>query len=96
MRPKIKRKCRHLDGETAFKPTGIPGSLLEKVKLTIDEFEAVRLCDYEGKNQIEACEVMGVSRRTFQRILKSGRYKITDSLLNKKFLIILNEQEIEE
>jgi len=93
MRPKIERKCRHLDDdEIGFRPTGVRMVFLEEVKLTLDEFEAVRLCDYEGKSQVEASEMMGVSRRTFQRALKSARYKITDFLLNKKFLKIINKQ----
>jgi predicted DNA-binding protein (UPF0251 family) len=97
MRPKIERKCRHLDNDSlGFRPVGVPMFFLEEIKMSIDEFEAIRLCDFEGKSQVEASEIMGVSRRTFQRALKSGRYKVSDFLLNQKFLKIINTQNIEK
>ena len=59
--------------------------------LKLDEFEALRLCDYDEMNQIEAGEAMGISRGTVQRLLLSGRKKIVDVLLHSKELIIKNE-----
>ncbi len=47
------RCCRTLNGEYIFKPNGIPLSETEIIEIEIDELEALRLCDYEGKNQIE-------------------------------------------
>lgn len=95
MRPKIERKCRHLEDDSlGFRPVGVPVVFLEEINMTIDEFEAIRLCDFEGKSQVEASEIMGVSRRTFQRSLKSGRFKVSDFLLNKKFLKIMNSQNL--
>jgi len=82
------RNCRHLDGDRNFKPSGIPSRELEKVEMKIDEFEALRLCDYDGLNQIEAGEAMGVSRGTVQRLLLSGRRKIVDVLLHSKELVV--------
>ena len=87
------RNCRRLDGDRNFKPSGIPSRELEKVDLKLDEFEAVRLCDYDGLSQIGAGESMGVSRGTVQRLLLSGRKKIVDVLLNSKELILTNETE---
>lgn len=63
----------------------------ESNTLTLDEFEAIRLCDYERKSQIEASKIMGVSRGTVQRILERGRKKIVDSLLNNKIILIKNK-----
>lgn len=48
---------------------------MEIVELELDELEAVRLADYEGKSQIETGEIMNVSRGTVQRLLASGRKK---------------------
>ena len=79
-----KRCCRELNGERIFKPAGIKMKELDTVSIWLDEFEAIRLCDYEDKNQIEASKIMGISRGTVQRLLKSGRKKIVDSLLNNK------------
>ena len=67
-----------------FKPRGIPLVHLEENSLTIEELEALRLADKEGCYQEEAAEQMGVSRQTFQRILKQARQKVTDALVNGK------------
>ncbi len=85
------RNCRRLDGDRNFKPSGIPSTELEKEILNLDEFEAIRLCDYDGLSQIEAGEKLGVSRGTVQRLLLTGRKKIVDVLLHSKELIIKNE-----
>ncbi len=84
------RNCRTLDGSKHFKPLGIPSRELEKVELKLDEFEALRLCDFDGLNQIEAGEAMGISRGTVQRLLLSGRRKVVDALLHSKELILNN------
>ncbi len=84
------RCCRVLDGDKTFKPTGIKMKELEIVDIHLDEFEAIRLCDFDGKNQIEASEIMGISRGTIQRLLQSGRKKIVDALLNNKAINIKN------
>lgn len=69
-----------------LKPTGIPACSLEVVELNLDEFEALRLCDYDGMNQIEAARAMGISRGTVQRLLGTGRKKMVDILLHQKAL----------
>lgn len=89
-RCKKERCCRILENERVYKPIGIPFSELEVVEIEIDEFEAVRLCDYEGKSQIETAEFMKVSRGTVQRILNSGRKKILDALLHQKAIKLKN------
>jgi predicted DNA-binding protein (UPF0251 family) len=45
-----------------FKPAGIPARFLERVSLTYEELEAVRLKDLEGLEQEEAAKKMNVSR----------------------------------
>lgn len=87
-RGKKERCCRELGGEKLFKPRGIPGRNLVINNIAIDEFEAMRLCDLEGKSQIEAAEIMGISRGTIQRLILKGRKKVVDSLLNDKGLLI--------
>ncbi len=83
-----RRHCRHFNGGRNFKPSGIPSSQLEKTILQLDELESMRLCDWDGKSQIEAAEAMGISRGTVQRLLISGRRKIMDVLLHTKELRI--------
>lgn len=89
-RCKKKRCCRLLDNEIVFKPIGTPFSDLEIVEVEIDEIEAVRLCDYEGKSQIEAAEFMKISRGTIQRLLNEGRKKILDGLFHQKAIKLKN------
>lgn len=92
-RGKKMRCCRHLEGTKIFKPTGIPMKEIEQSIIELDEFEAIRICDLEGKSQIEASEMMSVSRGTIQRLLQKGRAKIVDALLNSKAIIIQNGDE---
>lgn len=80
-RPKC---CRTITGEPpcrAFTPAGTAGSALRRVVLSEDEFEAVRLADFEGLYQEEAAERMGVSRQTFGRIVGAARAKIARVLV---------------
>ncbi|AHC15662.1 DUF134 domain-containing protein [Salinispira pacifica] len=83
-----RRNCRSLEGGRNFKPSGVPSYSLERISLDLDEFEAVRLCDHEGKSQIEAARIMEISRGTVQRLLESGRWKITEILLHNHELVI--------
>lgn len=82
------RHCRSLENQVHLKPAGVPGKELEHVELFLDEFEAIRLCDYDGLSQIEAGERMGISRGTVQRLLISGRRKIVDVVLHRKSLMV--------
>ncbi len=64
-----------------FKPAGIPARDLKEILITVDEFEAIRLADYLGKNQRDASEEMHVSQPTFNRILTSARQKVAKGLV---------------
>ena len=86
-----KRYARRLDSSRSYKPVGVSKSNLETVYIKLDEFEALRLVDYEGLSQIEAGEEMQISRATVQRLLISGRKKFIDVLLGNKALEIKNE-----
>lgn len=91
MRGKKKRCCRFLENEIVYKPRGITMKELTINNIEADEFEAIRICDYEGLSQIEASALMGISRGTIQRLLNSGRKKIVDSFLNEKAIVIKNK-----
>ena len=71
-----------------FKPRGIPTVDLEEIVLNLDEFEAIRLADYEQLYQEEAAVKMNISRQTFGRIIESAHKKIADILMNGKALKI--------
>ena len=87
-RPRKRRICRQLEGETIWKPRSIPMSELEIVELAVDELEAMRLCDLDGLDQVAAGERMGISRGTVQRLLRSGRSRILTALLTDAALHI--------
>ncbi len=58
------------------------------VSITIEELEALRLCDFEGLEQDAAAESMNVSRATLQRILYEARRKTADALCSGKVIEI--------
>ena len=64
-----------------FKPAGIPAKELDEISITVDEFEAIRLADFEGLNQRDASDAMHVSQPTFNRILTSARKKIAKTIV---------------
>ena len=56
--------------------------------MTVDEYEAVRLIDYEGMTQQMCSEQLGVSRSTVQAIYENARRKIAASLVESRQLFI--------
>ena len=58
------------------------------IDMSLEELEAIRLCDMEGLDQDEAALRMGVSRGTFQRILYSAR-KVTATALCESLVILI-------
>jgi len=85
------KKCRWVCCEpsvTFFKPRGIPLVALERVRLVVEELEAVRLKDLEGLDQEKAAATMNVSQPTFHRILQSAHNKVADALVNGKAIRI--------
>ncbi len=71
-----------------FRPQGVKTASLDKVELTLDEFEAIRLVDYEGLEHSEAAILMNISRPTFSRVLDKGRRKVALFLVEAKPLDI--------
>jgi len=73
---------------TYFKPRAVPLSILEEVDLSIDELEALRLCDFKNLEQKKAAQKMKVSQSTLQRILTSARQKVAQALIEGKAIKI--------
>lgn len=76
------RKVRYRPKFEIFKPVRIPMSNLDKLTLTLDEFEAIRLVDVENLKQQEAASNLGVSQATLSRILADARNKVGKVLTN--------------
>lgn len=87
-RPKCCRKVGCMPDTTTYLPDGMEGRNCDEVVLTIDEFEAIRLADYEDLYQEQAAARMNISRQTFGRIIDSSHKKIADVLINGKALRI--------
>lgn len=60
----------------------------ERILLTTDELEAIRLADLLGYDQGESAVAMNISRQTFGRILERAHQKIADALVNGKIIEI--------
>lgn len=83
-RPVKLRYVAGLPSANSFRPMGIPANLLQTVRLSLEEIEAIRLKDLEGLEQEKCAERMHISRPTFHRVLGSGRKKLADALVNGK------------
>lgn len=91
--PRRRARCIGFDPSyTCFKPCGVRGRGLETLTLRADEFEALRLLDYEGLYQEECARRMGISRTTLSRTVEAARRKVVDALLHGKRLLIATEQ----
>jgi len=87
-RPRRRKRVRGNPNSSYFKPAGIRMIDLEESVLNLPEFEAIRLVDLEGISQEDAGKKMQVSQSTLSRILKSGRAKIADAIVNGKAIRI--------
>jgi uncharacterized protein len=86
-RPKKYRIIKVDPKISQFSPRGRPGRP-DEVDLAMDEFEAIRLADFNGQNQIEAAKSMHISQQTFSRILKRAHKAIADAIVHGKIIRI--------
>lgn len=88
VRPK---KCRMVyaePGATYFKPRAVPLMELKEVELTVEEFEAIRLCDFKNLKQTEVAKKMKISQPTLNRLLHSAHKKLAEALVEGKAIKI--------
>ncbi len=71
-----------------FKPAGSPARGLERVSLTLDGLEVLRLIDLHGLSQEQTAQRLGVSRSTVSRLGAEARRTVADALVNGKVLVI--------
>ena len=86
MRPRKPRLVSAYPTITAFVPQGV--TISGEALLTVDEFEAIRLSDFEHLDQEGGAVMMGVSRHTFGRLLARGRSIVADAMVTGKLLKI--------
>jgi predicted DNA-binding protein (UPF0251 family) len=70
-----------------FSPRGKAGRP-EEIELKLDQFEAVKISDYQGYSQLEGAKFMGISRPSFGRILNEGRRIVAEAISTGKILKI--------
>jgi len=92
MSPRIKvlRKVLNVPVVKGFKPYGpeLNKQNSEPVYLLYEEYEALRLCDYDMLNHQQASIMMGVSRPTFTRIYASALQKIAKAFVEGRQISI--------
>ncbi len=79
------KRCRRICGYPeywSFCPEGTGD--VDTILFMLDEFEVVRLMDYERLTQEECAKAMGVSRATIAAIYDNARFKLSDALINGK------------
>lgn len=80
-RPVRNRKICSPPVMKGFKPFGMPLCELSILNLQIDEYESIKLVNYQNLPQEVAAEKMNVSRPTFTRIYNQALKKIAKALI---------------
>ncbi len=83
------QRCRRICKEpkySAFTPIDVKNP--EHIILSVDEYEVIRLVDYENKNHEQCAEIMDISRTTVTEIYKKARFKIAEAFVMGKELNI--------
>ena len=76
-----------------FSPRGRPGRP-DEVELKMDEFEALRLADYQDLSQKEAAKSMRISQQTFSRILRKAHKIVAKGIITGSAIKIQGGQYI--
>lgn len=87
-RPKRKRIVVQPPTIDGFKPLGSPRQDMGDVVLFYEEYEAIRLVDYEQMTHDLASEQMCISRPTFTRIYNKARKSIAQAFVEGRVIVI--------
>lgn len=81
-RPRKWRTVCCVPERTLFGPLGPGKENSSIVSMTVEEYETIRLIDFEGMTQEECAASMGVARTTVQRIYNDARKKLSGVIVN--------------
>ena len=87
-RPKRNRKLSEPPIVTGFIPRDGDFNIQDAVLLHMEEYESIKLADYEGLTQLEASKRLGVSRPTFTRIYDAARKKVAKAFVENKCISV--------
>lgn len=87
-RPKKWRKVCCMPRNTEFAPVGVGVQPGDTVIMTVDEYETIRLIDYEGFTQEACAGYMAIARTTVQQIYNDARKKLSATLVEGRLLQI--------
>lgn len=87
-RPKKFRKVEKPPTIKGFRPMGSRHCFGSEVEMHFEEFEALKLSDYDKLTHDEASQKMDVSRPTFTRIYEEARRKVATAFVENRPLII--------
>ena len=85
-RPKRIRRMNNPPHFKGFRPIGLPEEN-HPVVINFEEYEAIRLSDFELNGQVEAAQIMGISRPTYARIYESARRKVAQAFVLGKAIV---------
>lgn len=84
-RPHRIRKVNTPPHFKGFRPIGLSDE--KPVVLNFEEYEALRLSDFENLGQVEAAKLMNVSRPTYARIYETARRKVAQAFVLGKAIV---------
>lgn len=87
-RPRKWKKVCCLPESTLYGPLGENSSTDAAIVMSVEEYETIRLIDYEGLTQEESAERMQVARGTVQSLYQEARKKLAESLVDGKMVKI--------
>lgn len=73
---------------SGFRPFGVQKDSGENVMLHLEEYESVKLCDYDNMTHEQAAKIMNVSRPTFTRVYQSARNKIALAFVEASCILL--------
>ena len=87
-RPRNNSKIQIPPRVKGFNPQGFYAKSSKGINLNVEEFEVIRLLDYENLTQFEASKIMEVSRPSVTRIYDRARKKIAQALIEARSIRI--------
>lgn len=71
-----------------FNPMGFYSTKSESIQLSLEEYESIRLIDYENLSQEQASTYMKISRPTLTRIYEAARKKLGTAIVEANQILI--------